>query len=180
MEATTETGASSWLLAISLKDHDFYLNKQSLWDTLYLRYGIDLPRLPSRCVCDSKFDVEHALNCKKGGFVTIHHNDVRDFMANMLTEVCKDVCKEPSLVPLTGETFNKKTTITDDEARVDVSARGFWTRGNKAFLMLGFSTHLPKVTLNKTLSQLIAAKNKKRKESILKESLTSNMDHLLH
>ena len=128
LEAITEKGASNWLTAIPLKDHDFYLDKQSFWDALYLRYGIMLPRLPSKCVCNARFDVEHALNCKKGGFITMRHNEVRDFTSEMLSEVCKDVSIEPSLVPLTGETFERVTMVKDDDARVDVSARGFWRR----------------------------------------------------
>ena len=49
-EAITEKGASNWLNAMPLKDHDFYLNKQTFWDTINLRYGIPLPRLPMKCV----------------------------------------------------------------------------------------------------------------------------------
>ena len=41
-EATTEKGASSWLNALPLKEHDFYLDKQTFWDTIHLRYWIEL------------------------------------------------------------------------------------------------------------------------------------------
>ena len=70
--------------------------------------------------------MDHALICKRGGFIAIRHNDIGDLTANLLTQVCHDVKVEPLLQPLTGESFVKKSTITDDEARVDVSARGFW------------------------------------------------------
>ena len=43
------------------------------------------------------------MSCKKGGFVSIRHNYLRDLAANMLSEVCKDVEIEPKLTPLTGE-----------------------------------------------------------------------------
>ena len=89
--ATTEKGASNWLNSLPLKEHDFCLNKQTFWDSIHLRYGLPLPRLPVKCVCDASFNVEHALTCKKGGFVTIRHNEVRDFTAELLSEVCKDV-----------------------------------------------------------------------------------------
>ena len=36
-------------------------------------------------------DIQHAMSCKKGGFITIRHNDLRDLTANLLTELCKDV-----------------------------------------------------------------------------------------
>ena len=44
-----------------------------------------------------------ALSCKKGGFVTIRHNSIRDGTAKLLCEVCQDVGFEPPLQPLTGE-----------------------------------------------------------------------------
>ena len=40
---------------------------------------------------------------------------------------------EPSLQPLTGETFPLLSTITDDGARLDVKARGFYRPGQCAF-----------------------------------------------
>ena len=49
------------------------------------------------------------MSCKKGGFITIRHNDLRDLNANLLTEVCKDVDIEPHLLPVTGETFDNRT-----------------------------------------------------------------------
>ena len=42
----------------------------------------------------------HALNCKTGGFIGIRHNRVRDFEAQLLTEICNDVEIEPPLQPL--------------------------------------------------------------------------------
>ena len=57
----------------------------------------------------------------------------RDLTAELLHEVCYDVGTEPQLNPVTGETFSHKTANTTDDASVDVSARGFWVRGQKAF-----------------------------------------------
>ena len=75
----------------------------------------------------------HAFNCKKGGFVANCHNDLRDLTASLLDEVCKDVCVEPLLVPLTGETLQFRTANTSDEARLDISARGVWGKEQRAF-----------------------------------------------
>jgi len=74
------------------------------------------------------------MTCKKGGFICIRHDEVRDLTANMLREVCHDVATEPALLPLDGEHFQYRTSNTSNNARVDVSARGFWRRGQKAFL----------------------------------------------
>ena len=150
-EAITEKGASSWLNSLPLKDHDFHLDKQTFWDSIHLRYGIDLNRLPIKCVCNADFSVEHALNCKLGGFVSTRHNEVRDFTAQILSEVCKDVTVEPLLTPLTGETLKYKTSNTEDHARLDVSARGVWIRGNKAYFDVKVFNPLARSYSNQTL-----------------------------
>ena len=47
-------------------------------------------------------------------------------MAQLLTEVCFNVGVEPHLQTLTGEFFNEKTANTEDNARLDIKAQGFW------------------------------------------------------
>ena len=47
--------------------------------------------------------------------------------------MCSDVTKEPLLQPLQVEKINYKTANVEQEARVDISVRGFWNRGQKAF-----------------------------------------------
>ena len=37
------------------------------------------------------------MSYKKGGFICILHNDLRDQTANMMSEVCKDTKIEPKL-----------------------------------------------------------------------------------
>ena len=40
--------------------------------------------------CSEKYNVTHALNCNKGGFVTMHHNNLRDFEADILSKIVND------------------------------------------------------------------------------------------
>ncbi|KAL7478444.1 hypothetical protein ACHAW6_004275 [Cyclotella cf. meneghiniana] len=68
-----------WLTTIP----DFFssteLTTTKWFDNIALRYGSQLPHLPSHCNgCSKGFTVKHALNCKKGGFSSIRHNDARD------------------------------------------------------------------------------------------------------
>ena len=65
--------------------------------------------------------------------MTLRHNHVRDITAQLLKEVCKDVKIEPHLQALTGEEMIERTANRTDEARLDVSARGFWQSGQVAF-----------------------------------------------
>ena len=136
VELAMETGASNWTSSLPIKAKGFSLNKQEFTDALALRYGWKIEGLPDQCLsCEDqpRFDQQHAMTCKKGGFISMRHDEVRDLTFEMLKEVCKDVSKEPQLQPLSGETFAYRTANRDPEARVDVSARGFWTRGQKAF-----------------------------------------------
>ena len=53
-------------------------------------------------------------------------------MASFLTEVCPNVSTEPKLQPLTGEQLNTAAnTRTEEAARLDVKARGFWCNDGK-------------------------------------------------
>ena len=83
------------------------------------------PNLPPHCACGSKFDVQHSLSCKKGGFVILRQNSLRDLTANILKEVCKDVSVEPPILSLTGERFVNKTTRTGDEAKPAIVQEDF-------------------------------------------------------
>lgn len=134
VHAAQETGASNWLTSLPIKAKGFSLNKQEFVDAVALRYGWPVEGIPNTCACGSPNDVNHTMTCKKGGFVCMRHDEVRDLTANMLREVCHDVSTEPTLLPLDGEHLRYRTANTTNEARVDVSARGFWTRGQKAFM----------------------------------------------
>ena len=54
------------------------------------------------------------------------------FAANLRT-VCHNVAAEPHLQPLNGETMAFRSAITDDGARLDIRARGFWNAAQDAF-----------------------------------------------
>ena len=107
--------------------------------------------------------IQHTMNCKKGGFITIRHNDLRDLTANLLTEVCKDVDIEPQLLPVTGETFNNRTTNTSNEARVDIKSKRFWVRGQQAFFDVRVFDPNADRYLNKALPQCYIQNEKEKK-----------------
>ena len=71
-----------------------------------------------------------------------------------MTEVCTDVTTEPTLQPLSGETFRHRTTSTDNEARLDIHARGFW--GNRSestfFDVRVFNPNAPSYRINSPAS----------------------------
>ena len=170
-----EKGASNWLTSMPIREHGFYLNKQEFWDSIKTRYGIPLSRLPSICACGENFNVNHAFTCKRGGFVIIRHNEIRDFTAEILREVCQDVEVEPMLTPLTGENFQYRTAITDNCARLDVAARGVWTRGSRAFFDVKVFNPLAPSYRNQTLSAA-----HKSNENIKKRAYRERIQQVKH
>ena len=133
IKQTKMVGASNCLNAIPLAEHGFNLSKGEFRDPLAIRFNHGIKGLPSKCPCGQRFDITHAMNYKYGGFVIMRHNDIRVFEANLLTIVCNDVETEPPLQPLTNEHL-EKGSINTDSAMLDVRARGFWRRGQNAFI----------------------------------------------
>ena len=133
VQQTRDKGASSWLNAIPIEEHGLPLNKQEFRDSLCLRYNLPLPNLPSYCACGEVFTVNHALTCKKGGFIAQRHDTIRDLLTSHISKVCRNVETEPLLQPLDNEVFNLQSTVMSREARLDMKAGGFWTPGVTAF-----------------------------------------------
>ena len=136
IEICQEPGASNWLTALPLREAGFSLNKQGFRDALSIRYNIFIKGLPETCACGNEFTCGHAMICKKGGFISLRHNDLRDITYELLLEVCKGVENEPMLQPLTGETLKYQTAKTENIARLDVSTLGFWCCDQRAFFNL--------------------------------------------
>ena len=80
----------------------------------------------ANCSCGQPFSVQHALSCPKGGYPSIKHNELRDLTAALLSETCHGVAVEPYLQPITSEKFVYASANTQDGARLDIVADGFW------------------------------------------------------
>ena len=119
--------------------------------------------MPSHCVCGSPYSVEHALNCKKGGFISTRHNEVRRITADLLKEICIDVEEEPLLQEVTGETFKAKTAKIEKDARLDIAARGFWMRGQRAFCDVRVFNPIAKCHRSKPLAKIHESHEKEKK-----------------
>ena len=120
-----KNGTSIWLTVIPIRRNDFFLKKQAFWDAIRIRYNIPLERLPTLYVCGDSFNLQHALSCLKRGLVITRYNKLRNFTAEILGEVCKNVIIEPLLTQFTREESPKSWNMSN-QARVDVSARGLW------------------------------------------------------
>ena len=74
--------------------------------------------------------MNHTLICKKGGYVSMRHNNIRDLNAELQREVCRDVVTEPALIPLDNEEI---VGTNADRAAPDVSSRGLWSTFERTF-----------------------------------------------
>ena len=162
LDLSQKKGASNWLSAFPSEKEGFYLNKREFSDALCLRYRWQLKRLPTICPCGKNYNVDHAMNCPKGGFIYQRHNRMRNLFAKVMSEVHKDVAIEPLLMPITGESLPASTNTTD-EARLDISARGFWQDGQKAFFDVRVFNPFAQVHLNSSLEKCFENNEKEKK-----------------
>ena len=70
-----------------------------------------------------------------GTSTTFSHDGVRNLLTSLIGTVCTNVEVEPKLQPLNNERFNLRSEVTSSEARLDLKAGGFWSRGVTAFFM---------------------------------------------
>ena len=132
IQTAKQKGASAWLVALPIKKLGYVLNKQEFRDDLCLRYNWHVPDIPKFCGCGKKCDIVHILTCKKGGYVSLRHNSLRDAIANIMREVCTDVQTEPLLLPTDPNNFTSRSN-TANEARLDISARGVYSTFERTF-----------------------------------------------
>ena len=81
--------------------------------------------------------------------ISIRHNEVRDFTAELLKETCSDVSIETPLQRVTNETFQLRAANMSDEARVDVASVG-----NNDSLSKRFANYMLKGNVNAALRLL--------------------------
>ena len=132
-----EKGVSNWLTCLPIKELGYHLNKEQFWDAIRIRYDCTLPRLPTYCACGMKHTIPHALSCKKESEAlwAFHIIRVRDITVKLLEEVCKDVKKGTDADwTNNGEQFRLATVNQRPEARLDISATGFWNLDQRVFL----------------------------------------------
>ena len=162
LELSSEKGSSIWLVTNPNKDHDFYMNKVEFRDALCLRYNWHVKGLATTCVCGKANDIDHSLTCKKGGFVTMRHNALRNAEAALMKEVCRDVEVEPELIPVDDEELQRSTT-SQDKARLDISARGLYGQMERVFFDVRVTHPNTQTNCTKSLQQIYKEQEREKK-----------------
>ena len=115
------------------------LSSTEFRDALMLRYARVPSNLPTSCDgCgeSKKFDVNHTLDCKKGGLVTARHDEIRDELRDLLAHVFSPsrIRCEPMINPAPMRANGTKTHVPSASSssgflnadRGDLLIRGFW------------------------------------------------------
>ena len=120
------------------------LSFDEFMDALRMRYGLKPLGLCNVCdACNSTFTVAHALSCKKGGLVSIRHNDVRDEAGALASHALQasKVTYEPMINngrELNDAAQRRRTQSSGNqagkEARGDVLVYGLWETGTSCVL----------------------------------------------
>ena len=76
------------------------LTKCEFQDAIAIRYKKHIKNRPSKCPCGSTFNLTHALNCHRGGFVNDRHDNIRNLECSLLKTIVQDVECEPQLQPV--------------------------------------------------------------------------------
>ena len=175
IEQNCEPGVSSWLGALPIKSEGLSLSKSEFQDALCLRYDIKLKSLPAKCVCMADFDLNHALNCHRGGFVNVRHDSLKNFTGALIEKVCHDVEVEPHLEPVPENMIFNRTTNRSDDARADIRARGFWRPGQNSFFDICVTNTESNSYNKRAVSAILRSKENSKKSQYNQRIM--NVDH---
>ena len=135
-----------WLSVHPSSINGTQLSATEFRDALLMRYAHTPGNLPSKCDgCGQKFDLRHALVCKRGGLVTSRHNEITAELRDLalLALPGSAVRFEPRihLCRATGSSVaNDSLSQSSDSAashsgeRGDLLIRGLWSRGTDCIL----------------------------------------------
>ena len=104
-------------------------------------------------------------SCPKGGYIHARHDGVRDLIGEIAREISKDVEIEPHLQELTGEELGNASSNESKEARLDLSVRGFWQRGERAFFDVRIFNPFAPTHLNWDFDKVFRSNEKEKKRS---------------
>jgi hypothetical protein len=183
------TECGQWLSAIPSRVNGTELSALEFRDALHMRYGRTPGNLP--CVCDgckAKFTLQHALECKKGGLVTMRHDElngeVKEWCCKALTPSAVRVEPLIQLDSSTSTGSKAPTTPSDnppaspdtdysdhDGKRGDLLVRGLFQRGMDCIIDVRVTDLDAKSYRNQDPAKVLANQEKQKKSKYLQECL---------
>ncbi len=147
------------------------LSSTEFRDALMLRYACVPSNLPTSCVgCGEykNFDVNHALDCKKGGLVTARHDEIRDELRDLLAHVFSPsrIRCEPMIIPAP-----MRTNGTAD--RSDLLVLDFWENSTDTIIDVRVTNLDSKSYKNLPPKQALERQEKEKKRNIANPARTN-------
>ena len=100
----------------------------------------------------------------------MRHNALRDTEIKLMTEVCKDVQKEPVLIPTVAEISSGNIS---EKAKLDISAIGVWSQYEKTFFDVRVTHPNAASQMNKSL-HTIYKEHETRKKADYNDRVINN------
>ncbi len=179
LERGKETG--TWLSIAPTIVQGTVLSSQEFRDSLHLRYSRTPPDLPKHCDgCGSKFSIEHALQCKKGGLVNQRHNEIRDELCEIAARaiIPSAVRDEPLIHPcrladdnITAIFPEENLVIDNNGDRGDVLIRGLWSNGTDCILDVRVTDTNAATYARKDPKEVLAKQEREKKKKYLQACL---------
>ena len=88
---------------------------------------------------------------------------VRDLLTAFINTVCDNVEIEPRLQPLDNERLHLRSAVTRSQARLDIKAGGFWSKGVTAFFDVRVTHVNSNYYQNKTTSEVLKEQEDEKK-----------------
>ena len=97
----------------------------------------------------------------------LHVKEIRDIIAEVLTEVHHGVGTEPKLQPMTDEGLSQRSVKREDGARLDIIVESFWGNDQqRAFFDVRVFNPLALSYCNNSLSQCYRRNELEKKKSL--------------
>ena len=148
-----------WLTALPSQHDHFCLSKQEFRDAISVRYHKTLKNAPSLCDgCGDVFTLQHSLCCKKGGLVTLRHNEIRDTVGDLAALMWNNIIREPII--------REQDPDSGEPALVaDLLMRGVWNpQEGASFDIRVVDTDAPSYQARTIESVLRSAENEKKRK----------------
>jgi hypothetical protein len=165
------------------------LSADQFWDGLAIRYGYELLNLPGKCDgCGAKFSVGHALQCKKGGLVNMHHNEVKDELGYLCgIATCSNAVRDEPLInqghAATGAgnananaTPTAPNQDTPEGLRGDLLVRGVWSKQTSCIIDVRVCDTDSNSYLSSTPANILRKQELEKKKKYLQPCLDSRRD----
>ena len=148
---------SNWLTVCPIAHYQFDLSAVEFRDALAMRYSRSLLGMSAECDgCGAMFDLQHALDCRKGGLITQRHNEVRDALGDIAALAYKDVIREP--IVREADDARAVTALV-----ADLGVRGMWQPQTEALIDVRVVDTDAPSHAHRTVSAVLATAEREKK-----------------